>query len=157
MATKSRNQVSVLTWLLQDANSLARDSTNDLTLVVRDDSSVLVELDCLLGELGITRVANEGHALVDLEYRFVQHLGAADVEVEDTGSALVGDAKKVLEALGDDKGESCSLAFKQSVGRYGRREPDVLDLVGRELRAPRNRLASDRLEDLQGPWRSTRV
>ena len=68
--------------------------------------------------------------LGNLDHAVVQLPGQDDVPVEDAGPALVGDAQRVAESVGDDKDSRLALAFKQRVGGHGGAEAHGPDLVG---------------------------
>lgn len=78
-----RNEV----WLLEDLDSLARETLDDplLAVVAAQDRTVLRELDSVIRGERVRRVADKGDSLFDSDDLLVQVGRSTDVEGEDVG------------------------------------------------------------------------
>ena len=85
------------------------------------DGSLVQRADQLA--VGADPLGNLDHAVVELPW---QH----DAPVEDPGPALVGDAQRVAESLGDQQDGRLALPLEQRVGGDGGAEPHGADLAG---------------------------
>jgi hypothetical protein len=78
-----------------------------------------------------------GHdAFVDLDDAFVELFGKDDLLGENIRPCLVGDAKRVAEAPGDDQQRAVALALKQRIGGDRGAHLDVPDAFRRDRRCP---------------------
>ena len=72
-------------------------------------------------------------ALVDLDDPLVEEFGQHDVAGEEVRAVLIADAKRVVEALGDEQHGTFSLAFEEGVGGHRGAHLHRLDGLGRDV------------------------
>ena len=85
----------------------------------------------------LDHIAMSAHALLRLDHALVQQLGQHDVAVKDAWAVLVGDAQRVLEALGSDEQRGLALTLQQRVGGHRGTHLHALHQVGRHRFAGR--------------------